>query len=39
VFFSHTIKAQEANMSLLDALLEKVNIFKILIYIFYIIFD
>jgi alpha-aminoadipic semialdehyde synthase len=39
VFFSHTIKAQEANMSLLDALLEKVNIFKILICIFYIIFD
>ena len=24
-FFSHTIKAQEANMPLLDALLEKVN--------------
>ena len=24
-FFSHTIKAQEANMSLLDALLEKVR--------------
>jgi alpha-aminoadipic semialdehyde synthase len=28
-FFSHTIKAQEANMPLLDALLEKVKrIFK-----------
>jgi alpha-aminoadipic semialdehyde synthase len=26
-FFSHTIKAQEANMPLLDALLEKVTIF------------
>ena len=26
VFFSHTIKAQEANMPLLDALLEKVEI-------------
>ena len=25
-FFSHTIKAQEANMPLLDALLEKVNL-------------
>jgi len=25
-FFSHTIKAQEANMPLLDAILEKVNI-------------
>ncbi len=25
VFFSHTIKAQEANMPLLDALLEKVG--------------
>ena len=24
-FFSHTIKAQEANMPLLDAILEKVN--------------
>jgi alpha-aminoadipic semialdehyde synthase len=24
-FFSHTIKAQEANMQLLDAMLEKVN--------------
>ena len=26
VFFSHTIKAQEANMPLLDACLEKVKI-------------
>ena len=25
-FFSHTIKAQEANMALLDALMEKVKI-------------
>ena len=25
-FFSHTIKAQEANMSLLDAMLEKVSL-------------
>ena len=25
-FFSHTIKAQEANMSLLDAILEKVSV-------------
>lgn len=25
VFFSHTIKAQEANMALLDAVLEKVS--------------
>lgn len=28
-FFSHTIKAQEENMPLLDALLEKVTFFKI----------
>ena len=26
-FFSHTIKAQEDNMPLLDAILEKVNLF------------
>lgn len=29
-FFSHTIKAQEANMSLLDALLEKVVLILVL---------
>ena len=28
-FFSHTIKAQEANMQLLDAMLEKVLAFKV----------
>ena len=28
-FFSHTIKAQEANMPLLDALLEKVSIYVV----------
>jgi alpha-aminoadipic semialdehyde synthase len=28
-FFSHTIKAQEANMQLLDAMLEKVFAFKV----------
>ena len=28
-FFSHTIKAQEDNMPLLDAILEKVNLFEI----------
>ncbi len=27
-FFSHTIKAQEANMPLLDALLEKVSLIQ-----------
>lgn len=30
-FFSHTIKAQEANMPLLDAMLEKVTIFLLYI--------
>ena len=30
VFFSHTIKAQEANMPMLDAILEKVGIMSLL---------
>jgi alpha-aminoadipic semialdehyde synthase len=33
-FFSHTIKAQESNMPLLDALLEKVVIFFKINFIF-----